>query len=85
MGFKNAQHRHFRQLNHVNQSWAKSSKILMEFAVDQSDDPKELERNIALASRISARITDQSTIERLRAWVEDMRRGPHERTLRVGM
>jgi hypothetical protein len=44
----------------------------MEFAVDQSDDPRELERKIALASRISASIDDRTTIERLRAWVEDM-------------
>ena len=51
----------------------------MEFAVDQSDDPRELERNIALASRISARITDQTTIERLRAWVEDMRQRLRDR------
>ena len=46
----------------------------MEFAVDQSDDPRELERNIALASRISASITDQTTIERLKAWAEHLRR-----------
>jgi DUF2934 family protein len=72
MGLKNAKHCRFRQLNHVNQSWASSSNTEMEFAVDQSDDPRELERNIALASRISASINDRTTIERLRAWVEDM-------------
>ena len=36
------------------------------------DGPEELERKIALANRISASINDRTTIERLRAWVEDM-------------
>ena len=31
-----------------------------------------LERKIAQASRISSRITDQTTYERLRAWVEEL-------------
>ena len=47
--------------------------------MDQSDDPRELERKIALASRISASITDQTTIERLRAWVEDMQQRLRDR------
>jgi hypothetical protein len=36
-------------------------------------DPLELERKIAQASRISSRITDQTTYERLRAWAEELR------------
>jgi hypothetical protein len=51
----------------------------MESAVDQSDDPRELERKIELASRISARINDATTIERLRDWVEDLRQRLRER------
>jgi hypothetical protein len=51
----------------------------MELAVDQSDDPRELERKIELASRISARITDQTTIERLREWVHDLRQRLRDR------
>jgi hypothetical protein len=51
----------------------------MELAVDQSDDPRELERKIELASRISARINDATTIERLRAWVEDLRQRLRDR------
>jgi len=47
--------------------------------VDQSDDPRELERKIELASRISARINDATTIERLRAWVEDLRQRLRDR------
>ena len=47
--------------------------------MDQRDGPEELERKIALASRISASITDQTTVERLRAWVEDLRQRLRER------
>jgi len=41
--------------------------------MDDAEDPLELERKIAQASRISSRITDQTTYERLRAWVEELR------------
>jgi Protein of unknown function (DUF2934) len=41
--------------------------------MDEIEDPLELERKIAQASRISSRITDQTTYERLRAWVEELR------------
>jgi hypothetical protein len=42
--------------------------------MEQSEDPKELERKIAQASRIASRVSDQTTIERLLAWAEDLRR-----------
>jgi hypothetical protein len=61
--------------------------------MDQSDDPRELERKIEQATRIASRVTDQTTVERLRAWVEDLkqrlrqrreaRRIKHEITLRA--
>ena len=41
--------------------------------MDENEDPLELERKIAQASRISSRITDQTTYERLRAWAEELR------------
>ena len=41
--------------------------------MDQSDDPRELERKIEQASRIASRVTDQTTVERLRAWIEDLK------------
>jgi len=41
--------------------------------MDQRDGPEELEREIELASRISARINDPTTIERLRRWAQDLR------------
>ena len=41
--------------------------------MDQSEDPRELERKIETASRIASTLTDQSTIERLRAWVGELR------------
>ncbi len=47
--------------------------------MDQRDGPEELERKIELASRISASINDQTTIERLRRWVEDLRQRLSER------
>ena len=39
----------------------------------QSDDPQELERKIDQATRIASRVNDQTTVERLRAWIEDMK------------
>lgn len=41
--------------------------------MDEIEDPLELERKIAQASRISSRITDQTTYERLRTWIEELR------------
>ena len=41
--------------------------------MDQSEDRRELERKIETASRIAKTITDQTTIERLRGWVEELR------------
>jgi hypothetical protein len=34
--------------------------------MDQSEDPRELERKIDHATRIASRINDQTTVERLR-------------------
>ena len=48
--------------------------------MDQNEDPQELERKIETASRIAARVTDQTTIERLRAWVEELRQRLKERS-----
>jgi hypothetical protein len=41
--------------------------------MDQSDDPQELERKIEQAARIASRVSDQTTVERLRAWIEELR------------
>ena len=41
--------------------------------MDQSEDPRELELKIERASRIASRVTDQTTIELLGAWVEELR------------
>jgi hypothetical protein len=43
--------------------------------MDQSDDPRELERKIEQATRIASRVADQTTVERLRAWIEDLKQG----------
>jgi hypothetical protein len=40
--------------------------------MDQSDDPRELERKIEQAARIASRVTDQTTVERLRAWIQEL-------------
>ena len=42
--------------------------------MDQSEDPQELERKIEQASRIASALNDQTTVERLRAWVQGLRR-----------
>jgi hypothetical protein len=47
--------------------------------MDQSDDPRELERKIELATRIASRLNDQTTVERLRAWIEDLKQGLRQR------
>jgi Protein of unknown function (DUF2934) len=41
--------------------------------MDQCDDPRELERKIEQAARIASRLNDQTTVERLRAWIEDLK------------
>jgi hypothetical protein len=47
--------------------------------MDQSEDPRDLERKIEQASRIASSVTDQMTVERLRAWVEDLRQKLRQR------
>ena len=41
--------------------------------MDQSEDPRELERKIDQATRIASGINDQMTVERLTAWIEELR------------
>jgi len=47
--------------------------------MDQSEDPRELERKIDQATRIVSRINDQTTVERLRAWIQDLRQRLQQR------
>ena len=41
--------------------------------MDREEDPRELERRIAQASRLSFRITDDTTLGRLQGLVEELR------------
>ena len=41
--------------------------------MDQNEDPRELELKIEQANRIASRVTDQTTIELLGAWVKELR------------
>lgn len=41
--------------------------------MDQSEDPRELERKIEQAARIASSVSDQTTVQRLRAFVQDLR------------
>jgi predicted RNA-binding Zn ribbon-like protein len=41
--------------------------------MDQLEGPRDLERKIEQASRIVSRVTDQTTYQRLTAWVEELR------------
>jgi hypothetical protein len=41
--------------------------------MDQTEDPRELERKIEQATRISSSVSDQATVERLQALVEDLK------------
>ncbi len=40
--------------------------------MDDNEDPRDLRRKIEQASRIAASVTDQTTYERLTAWVGDL-------------
>src|SRR4029079_9143153 len=40
--------------------------------MDQSEDPRELERKIAQAARVASNVTDQTTVLRLRALVQHL-------------
>lgn len=41
--------------------------------MDESEDPKELERKIEQASRLVSRVNDPTTVERLTSWAQDLR------------
>ena len=47
--------------------------------VQIDDDPRELERRIQQASRIASNISDPTTVGRLRAWIEELRRKLQQR------
>jgi Protein of unknown function (DUF2934) len=47
--------------------------------MEQSADPGGLERKIDQATRIASRINDQTTVERLRAWIEELRQTLRQR------
>ena len=47
--------------------------------MDQNEDAGELERKIEQATRIASRINDQTTVERLRAWIQDLRQRRQQR------
>ena len=47
--------------------------------MDQIEDPRELERKIDQATRIASRINDPTTVERLRAWIEELRQRLRQR------
>ena len=40
--------------------------------MDQNEYPGDLERKIEQAARIASRIGDQTTVERLSAWIQDL-------------
>jgi hypothetical protein len=43
--------------------------------MDQTDDdPRELERRIQQASRIASNISDETTVGRLTAWIDELKR-----------
>jgi len=47
--------------------------------MDQSDDPRELERKIDQAARIASGVSDPTTVERLGAWIEELRQKLRQR------
>ena len=47
--------------------------------MDQSEDSRDLERKIEQATRIASRVTDPTTVERLKAWIEDLKQNLRQR------
>ena len=48
--------------------------------MDQSEeDPRELQRQLELATRIASSVTDQTTVERQRAWIEELKQKLRQR------
>jgi hypothetical protein len=47
--------------------------------MEQSEDPHELEREIERAKRLAAGVTDQTTYQRLKAFVEELRQRLQQR------
>jgi predicted RNA-binding Zn ribbon-like protein len=41
--------------------------------MDESEDPRRIERQIEQASRIASRLNDPTTVERLTAWAQALR------------
>ena len=47
--------------------------------MDQNEEPGDLERKIQQATRIASRINDPTTVERLSAWIQDLRQRLQQR------
>jgi hypothetical protein len=47
--------------------------------MDQREDSRNLERKIEQATRIASRVTDPTTVERLKAWIEDLKQNLRQR------
>jgi len=47
--------------------------------MDRNDDPRELELKIEQATRIASRLNDQTTVERLWAWAEELKQKLRQR------
>jgi aminoglycoside phosphotransferase family enzyme len=41
--------------------------------MDESEEPRDLERKIEQASRIASRVNDPTTYQRLTAWVDELK------------
>ena len=48
-------------------------------AMDQNEDPRELEREIERAKRLAASVTDQTTYQRLKEFVEELKQRLQQR------
>jgi hypothetical protein len=47
--------------------------------MEMDEDSGDLERKIEQAARIASRINDQTTVERLRTWIEELRQRLRQR------
>jgi len=67
---------HHRDMNEVA---TRTVLFRWRWFMEQSDEPQELERKIEQATRIASRVADQTTVERLRAWIEDLKQKLRQR------
>ena len=59
--------------SYLNKAASQNVSVRWRRSLDESDGPHELERKSEQAARIASRVNDPTTVERLRAWIDDLK------------